>query len=191
MSQMLYDMAVCMSAFVFTAFSFGIIDGISADFRTKWSGYMRATPVKTEKYIGIKFGIIACFTALSVVLSTVCSAMISALNGVTLTADYFSVIMCIITLCTFFCVYYIAFCYLFGDNSKATTVFSTTIISIILCGLFLIIKYGENFSPEDDLFKIIILDKTRVIAPFSPLIIIATLILGYILCVKFAKRRER
>ena len=188
--ETIYIMSLYMPAFIFSSAIYGILDAVSADFNTKWNGYMFSTPVKAKKFIGIKFGIITCFTIFSVIMSILSAVIFSSVAGKSITSDDISIIMCIIALCDFAFVFYIVLAYALGIN-KATSVFSFAVVACILGALFSFIKFADEHMVVDNPFEILILENARMIAPFTPVIIIATIVIGYILCVKFSKRRER
>lgn len=190
MIETIYIMSLCFPAFIFSSAVYGILDAVAADFNTKWNGYMRSTPVKTEKFMGIKFGIITCFTILSVIMSILSAFAFAAVAGKSITSDDISIIMCIVALCDFAFVFYIVLAYALGMN-KATSVFSFVIVATVLGALFLFIKFADEHIVADNPFEILIMENARIIAPFTPVIIIATIVIGYILSVTFAKRRER
>ena len=183
-------MSLYMPAFIFSSAIYGILDAVSADFNTKWNGYMFSTPVKAEKFIGIKFGIITCFTIFSVIMSILSAFTFATVAGKPITSDDISIIMCIVALCDFAFVFYIVLAYALGMN-KATSVFSFAVVACILGALFSFLKFADEHMVVDNPFELLILENARMIAPFTPVIIIATIIIGYILCVKFSKRRER
>ncbi len=181
------------------------VDGgvIFSDYSTSWFKYCSTTPLIEKKIIKIKFLSKGISMLTAFVLSLVYIAVICGVSGNAFTFDTFKSLIFLLTLGIAVSVLYLTLSVKFKDKNTVT---------IILFGIFTVLcipvtaytvrlntmNIGTSASVTDDESSDYIremaiqkLGEIRdIVFPMSPIIILAAVAVGYVLSVRFLKRRE-
>ncbi len=184
--------ALFLPAVIFSLNASAFVDTSVYELDEKWIRFVYASPVSEVKYMGVKYGIIFVLGIVGYGISSLVAFAVGEIMGVPAAFGDYAIIALIVLAVTLGSVLISILCYLFKSVMAAIVT-----VLIVLYGGMTVLVFNSDLSPATDETELLnsifdgITGFSEAIFPFSPLILIATVAIGFGGAVLCFKQRDR
>ena len=164
-----------------------------SDYNTNWLKYCSTTPMSHKKIVGVKFIAKLITLVIAFVLSLIYTAVLGGITSTSLSFSAIKNLIILFTLAVLFSSIFLTLSIIYKDKNAVAVRMVGIFAALYIPCMFYMVKLMNN-AADDDIFQSTVIpgfdNLRRILLPLSPVIIILSAVVGYIISVRFMKRRE-
>ena len=164
-----------------------------SDYKTNWMKYCGTTPMSEKKIVIVKFAAKMITLAAAFILCIIYTAVLGGITSTRFTFSAFKNLFMIFSLAVLFSYIFLTLSIGYKDKNAVTIRLIAIFAALYIPCMIYMVTFMNNSSEEDVFSGVVmpLIDKFKsIVFPLSPVIIILSVAVCYLLSVRFMKRRE-